>query len=186
MLSCLYPRRLHVCSGCCTGSLHALLVPVAGQTLRWPSHENCEQEGSDWPADRLPDHRVFFLYGWGCSASLLSLRTHTCRLGQRHNHTHAHSHTHKTHTDKGHILRDGGEMRRGSVCLKFRGHLKSSPASFLSFLTPFSAPLTSVCLLQACLSQRATLQLKDWRNLKKSSGSFIRQVASNPTFHWLV
>lgn len=54
----------------------------------------------------------------------------------------------------------------------------------LKLFNPFSPPLTSVCLLQACLSQRATLQLKDWRNLKKSSGSFIRQVASNSTFHW--
>lgn len=139
MLSCLYPRRLHVCSGCCTGSLHALLVPVAGQTLRWPSHENCEQEGSDWPADRLPDHRVFFLYGWGCSASLLSLRTHTCRLGQRHNHTHAHSHTHKTHTDKGHILRDGGEMRRGSVCEVQRSS-EEFTCILLKLFNPFFSP----------------------------------------------
>lgn len=37
-----------------------------------------------------------------------------------------------------------------------------------------------VCLLQGCLSQRATLCLKVWRSLKKSSGSFIRQVTSIP------
>lgn len=167
MLSSFCPWRLHVCSGCCTGSLHALLVPVVGQTLRWPSHENCDQEGSDWPADRLPDDRVFFFYGWGCLASLLSLRTHICRLRQLHNHTCSLSH--------------GGarvfEVQRSSeefTCI----HLK--------LFNSFSPPLTSVCLLQACLSQRATPQLKDWRNLKKSSGSFIRQVASNSTFHWLV
>lgn len=54
------------------------------------------------------------------------------------------------------------------------------PRLSVSTFSVASSSDVHVCVSQVCPSPRATLCLKAWRSLKRSSGSFIRHVISIP------
>lgn len=96
------PQRFHVCGGLLHGSTAALLVLLAGQSLRGQGHAHGRQKGSGGPADRLTNNWVVVLFRWEYSFFLYQcMYTHiSVHLGVSAcavfylTHTHNQAHTH--------------------------------------------------------------------------------------------